>query len=290
MSKQDTGKIRFKTIDGNEAVASVAYRLSEVMAIYPITPSSPMGEWADEWAARGVKNIWGTVPSVVELQSEGGAAGTIHGALQTGALSSTFTASQGLLLMIPNMYKIAGELTPAVFHIAARSLAAQALSIFGDHSDVMAARATGWAMLCSASVQETTDFAADRPRGTLESRVPFVHFFDGFRTSHEVGKIAMISDEVLRAMIRRGARAGASRPRLDAGPSGAPRHGAESRRVFPGARSGQQVLPRRARHRAEGDGQVRRTDGPPVPAVRISRRAGRRARDRGDGFGLRSGA
>ena len=168
MSKQDTGKIRFKTIDGNEAVASVAYRLSEVMAIYPITPSSPMGEWADEWAARGVKNLWGTVPSVVELQSEGGAAGTIHGALQTGALSSTFTASQGLLLMIPNMYKIAGELTPVVFHIAARSLAAQALSIFGDHSDVMAARATGWAMLCSASVQETADFAAIAHAATLE--------------------------------------------------------------------------------------------------------------------------
>ncbi len=200
MSKNN-GKVRFKTIDANEAVASVAYRLSEVIAIYPITPSSPMGEWADEWAARGLKNLWGTVPSVVEMQSEGGAAGAVHGALQTGSLSTTFTASQGLLLMIPNMYKIAGELTPTVFHIAARSLAAQALSIFGDHSDVMAARATGWGMLCSASVQETTDFAAIAHAAALESRLPFVHFFDGFRTSHEVGKIAEIPNEVLRAMI-----------------------------------------------------------------------------------------
>jgi pyruvate-ferredoxin/flavodoxin oxidoreductase len=195
------GKPVFKTIDGNEAVASVAYRLSEVIAIYPITPSSPMGEWADEWASRGMKNLWGTVPSVIELQSEGGAVGTVHGALQTGTLSTTFTASQGLLLMIPNMYKIAGELTPVVFHIAARSLAAQGLSIFGDHSDVMAARATGWAMLCSASVQETADLALVAHAATLDSRVPFVHFFDGFRTSHEVGKIAQLPNEILRAMI-----------------------------------------------------------------------------------------
>src|SRR4029434_2262765 len=146
-------------IDANEAVARVAYALNEVIAIYPITPSSPMGEWADQWAASGVKNLWGTVPSVVELQSEGGAAGVIHGALQTGSLATTFTASQGLLLMIPNMYKIAGELTPAVFHVAARALAAPALSIFGDHSDVMAARMTGWAMLCSSSPQEAHDMA-----------------------------------------------------------------------------------------------------------------------------------
>lgn len=200
MSTQVNGH-QFKTIDANEAVASVAYRLSEVIAIYPITPSSPMGEWADDWAARGMKNLWGTVPSVIELQSEGGAAGTIHGALQTGSLSTTFTASQGLLLMIPNMYKIAGELTPVVFHIAARSLAAQGLSIFGDHSDVMAARATGWAMLCSASVQETADFALISHAATLETRVPFLHFFDGFRTSHEVGKIAEIPNDLLRKMI-----------------------------------------------------------------------------------------
>ncbi|MBL9137500.1 MAG: pyruvate:ferredoxin (flavodoxin) oxidoreductase [Verrucomicrobiales bacterium] len=192
---------KFYTLDGNEAVARVAYKLSEVAAIYPITPSSPMGEWADAWAAAGEKNLWGTVPSVVEMQSEGGAAGAIHGALQTGSLATTFTASQGLLLMIPNMYKIAGELTATVFHIAARSLAAQGLSIFGDHSDVMSARSTGWAMLCSNSVQEAQDFALISQAATLEARIPFVHFFDGFRTSHEVAKIEVLPDEVLRAMV-----------------------------------------------------------------------------------------
>jgi pyruvate-ferredoxin/flavodoxin oxidoreductase len=191
----------WKTLDANEAVARVAYALDEVIAVYPITPASPMGEWADEWAAAGVKNLWGTVPAVIEMQSEGGAAGAIHGALQTGALSTTFTASQGLLLMIPNMYKIAGELTPTVFHVAARSLAAQALSIFGDHSDVMAARATGWAMLCAASVQEAQDLALIAHAATLETRLPFLHFFDGFRTSHEISKIKVLPDEVLRAMI-----------------------------------------------------------------------------------------
>lgn len=192
---------QFKTLDANEAVADIAYQLSEVIAIYPITPSSPMGEWADQWAASGYKNLWDTVPAVVEMQSEGGAAGAIHGALQTGSLATTFTASQGLLLMIPNMYKIAGELTPVVFHIAARSLAAQGLSIFGDHSDVMAARQTGWAMLCSNSVQEAHDLALIAHAATLEARIPFLHFFDGFRTSHEVGKIEMIEREVVRAMI-----------------------------------------------------------------------------------------
>ncbi len=188
-------------LDANEAVARVAYALNEVIAIYPITPASPMGEWADAWAAGGVKNLWATVPSVIEMQSEAGAAGVIHGALQTGALSTTFTSSQGLLLMIPNMYKIAGELTPTVFHVAARSLAAQALSIFGDHSDVMAARATGWGMLCSASVQEAQDLALIAHAATLESRIPFMHFFDGFRTSHEISKIDILPDDVLRAMI-----------------------------------------------------------------------------------------
>src|SRR6059036_687056 len=156
---------------------------------------------ADAWAAAGKKNLWGTVPQVIEMQSEGGAAGVIHGALQTGALSTTFTSSQGLLLMIPNMYKIAGELTPTVFHIAARSLAAQALSIFGDHSDVMAARATGWAMLCSASVQEAQDLAFIAHAATLEARIPFLHFFDGFRTSHEIAKVTLLSDEQMRSMI-----------------------------------------------------------------------------------------
>ena len=188
-------------LDANEAVSRVAYGLNEVIAIYPITPASPMGEWADAWSASAVKNLWGTVPSVIEMQSEGGAAGAIHGALQTGALSCTFTSSQGLLLMIPNMYKIAGELTPTVFHIAARSLASQALSIFGDHSDVMAARATGWAMLSSASVQEAQDLALIAHAATLESRIPFLHFFDGFRTSHEISKIDIVTDDIMRAMI-----------------------------------------------------------------------------------------
>ncbi|MGQ9832094.1 MAG: pyruvate:ferredoxin (flavodoxin) oxidoreductase [Thermochromatium sp.] len=189
------------TLDGNEAAAYVAYLTNEVIAIYPITPSSNMGEWADEWSSLGVKNLWGTVPEVIEMQSEGGAAGAIHGALQGGSLATTFTASQGLLLMIPNMYKIAGELTPTVFHVSARALAAQALSIFGDHSDVMACRATGFAMLCAASVQEVMDFALIAQAATLESRLPFVHFFDGFRTSHEINKVERLSVETIRALI-----------------------------------------------------------------------------------------
>ena len=189
------------TMDANEAVARVAYRLNEVIAIYPITPASPMGEWADAWAAEGQPNLWGSVPAVVELQSEAGAAGTVHGALQAGALTTTFTASQGLLLMIPNLYKLAGELTPAVLHVAARSLAAQGLSIFGDHSDVMATRGTGCAVLCSASVQEAGDFAAIATRASLHARLPFLHMFDGFRTSHEIQKLAPLDDALLRAFI-----------------------------------------------------------------------------------------
>jgi pyruvate-ferredoxin/flavodoxin oxidoreductase len=188
-------------LDGNEAAASVAYRLSEVVAIYPITPSSPMAEWADQWRSEGKKNIWGALPIVEELQSEGGAAGALHGALQAGAFSTTFTASQGLLLMIPNMYKIAGELTPATMHVTARTLATHALSIFGDHSDVMACRSTGWAMLASNSVQEAHDLALIAQLATLEARIPFIHFFDGFRTSHEVEKIYPISDEDIRALL-----------------------------------------------------------------------------------------
>ncbi|MGB5873082.1 MAG: pyruvate:ferredoxin (flavodoxin) oxidoreductase [Bacteroidota bacterium] len=194
-------KHRKVTIDGNEAAAFSAHKLNEVIAIYPITPSSNMGEWADEWSAQGRKNLWGTVPSVTEMQSEGGAAGAVHGALQTGALSTTFTASQGLLLMIPNMFKIAGELTPTVFNVSARSVAAHALSIFGDHSDVMATRSTGFALLASNSVQEVMDFVLIAQAASLESRVPFVHFFDGFRTSHEVMKIEELTDEEMRAMI-----------------------------------------------------------------------------------------
>ena len=189
------------TVDGNEAAASVAYRLNEVCCIYPITPSSPMAELADEWSSQGRPNLWGTVPAVVEMQSEGGAAGALHGALQSGALATTFTASQGLLLMIPNMYKIAGELTPAVLHVAARSVAAQGLSIFGDHSDVMAVRQTGFALLASASVQEAHDLALVAQAATLASRVPFVHFFDGFRTSHELNTIELLADDDLRALV-----------------------------------------------------------------------------------------
>jgi len=185
------------TIDGNEAAASVAHRINEVIAIYPITPSSNMGEWADQWSSEGKPNIWGTIPLVVEMQSEGGAAGAVHGALSTGALSTTFTASQGLLLMIPNMFKIAGELTPTVFHVSARSVAAHALSIFGDHSDVMATRTTGFALLASNCVQEVHDFALIAQAASLKSRVPFLHFFDGFRTSHEVQKIEELTDQDL---------------------------------------------------------------------------------------------
>lgn len=189
------------TLDGNEAVASVAYRLNEVCCIYPITPSSPMAELADEWSSTRRENVWGTVPTVVEMQSEGGVAGALHGALQGGALATTFTASQGLLLMIPNMYKIAGELTAAVVHVAARSLATQGLSIFGDHSDVMAVRQTGFAMLASASVQEAHDLALVAQAATLTTRVPFLHFFDGFRTSHELNTVDLLTDEDLRALV-----------------------------------------------------------------------------------------
>ena len=192
------------TVDGNEACASVAYRMNEMAVIYPITPSSTMGELADQWMSEGRLNLWGRGLDVVEMQSEGGAAGAVHGALQAGALATTFTASQGLLLMIPNMYKIAGELTPFVMHVTARTIATHALSIFGDHSDVMAVRQTGFAMLASNSVQQAQDMAAIAQAASLRARVPFVHFFDGFRTSHEVAKIAPLSDDDLRGMIDEG--------------------------------------------------------------------------------------
>ncbi len=191
----------YATIDGNEAVARVAYKLNEVIAIYPITPASTMGEWADQWASEGKVNLWGTIPSIAEMQSEGGAAGAVHGALQTGSITTTFTASQGLLLMIPNLYKIAGELTCTVIHVAARSLAAQGLSIFGDHSDVMSIRGTGFGLLCSASVQEAHDFALITQVASFKTRVPFIHFFDGFRTSHEIQKVELLEDSDLKALI-----------------------------------------------------------------------------------------
>jgi hypothetical protein len=189
------------TIDGNEAAAYVAHKTNEVIAIYPITPSSAMGELSDQWSSEGRPNIWGSVPQVVEMQSEAGAAGALHGALLSGSLATTFTSAQGLLLMIPNMYKIAGELTPAVIHVAARSLATHALSIFGDHQDVMAVRQTGWAMLAANSVQEAMDFALIAQAASLESRIPFVHFFDGFRTSHEIAKVEQLAIEDMQAMI-----------------------------------------------------------------------------------------
>ncbi len=202
MSMNEKPVVREKvTIDGNEAAAFIAHKTNEVIAIYPITPSSNMGEWCDQWSSEGRKNIWGTVPVVTEMQSEGGASGAVHGALQTGSLTTTFTASQGLLMMIPNMFKIAGELTSTVFHVSARSIAAQGLSIFGDHSDVMSARSTGWAMFCSHNVQEVMDFALIAQAATLESRIPFLHFFDGFRTSHEVMKIEELAIDDIKAMM-----------------------------------------------------------------------------------------
>jgi pyruvate-ferredoxin/flavodoxin oxidoreductase len=194
-------KVNRVITDANEAVAWVAYAASEVIAIYPITPASPMGEFADAWRAEKRANVFGTIPEVIEMQSEAGAAGVVHGALQAGSLSTTFTASQGLLLMIPNMFKIAGELTPTVFHIAARAVATHALSIFGDHSDVMACRSTGWGMLCSSNVQEAQDFALIAHSATLLSRIPILHFFDGFRTSHELNCIEEISLDVIQSMF-----------------------------------------------------------------------------------------
>ena len=191
----------FYMTDGNEAAAMVAHQCNEVMAIYPITPSSNMGEWTDQWASEGKKNIFGTIPQVVEMQSEAGAAGAVHGSLQGGALTCTFTASQGLLLMIPNMFKIAGELTPTVFHVSARTVASHALSIFGDHSDVLACRTTGWAYLCAVNVQDTHDMAMIAYAATYRARVPFLHYFDGFRTSHEVNKIEPLSADVVKSML-----------------------------------------------------------------------------------------
>ena len=278
------------TVDGNEAAASVAYRLNEVCCIYPITPSSPMAELADEWSSQGKPNVWGTVPTVVEMQSEGGAAGALHGALQSGALATTFTASQGLLLMIPNMYKIAGELTPAVLHVAARSLAAQGLSIFGDHSDVMAVRQTGFALLASASVQEAHDLALVAQAATLRTRVPFVHFFDGFRTSHELNTIELLSDDDLRALVpeelvqaHRGRALSPERPFIR-GTAQNPDVYFQARETVnpfyarvPGAVEDAMATPRRA-HR------------PPLPRRRLRRTPGGRARDRGHGLRRRDGA
>ena len=257
------------TIDGNEAAAFVAHKLNEVIAIYPITPSSAMGELADQWSSEGRTNLWGTVPLVAEMQSEGGAAGAVHGALHSGSLTTTFTASQGLLLMLPNMYKIAGELIPAVFHVAARSVATHALSIFGDHSDVMGVRATGWAMLASNSVQEVMDFALIAQAATLRARVPFVHFFDGFRTSHEVMKIEALADDDMRAMIDDEPDARPPRARPVARPAHHARQRPEPGCLLPGARGRQLVLPGLPRHCASRHGPICRADRAAIPPVRL---------------------
>ena len=278
------------TLDGNEAVAYVAYHVSEVAAIYPITPSSPMGESSDAWSSIGDKNIWGTVPNVIEMQSEGGAAGALHGALQAGALGTTFTSSQGLLLMIPNMYKIAGELTPTVIHVAARAIAAQALSIFGDHQDAMAARQTGFALLSSNSVQEAMDLALIAHAATLESRIPFLHFFDGFRTSHEVSKIEQLSLDDMRAMIDDDL-VRAHRERALSPDHPVLRGSAQNPDVyFQGRESVNPYYLACPDHRAEHDGQVRAARRPPIPALPVRRRARCRARHHRHGLGRRGGA
>ncbi len=277
-------------VDGNEAAASVAHRVSEVIAIYPITPSSNMGEFADEWSAYGKKNIWGVVPDVIEMQSEGGAAGAVHGALQAGALTTTFTASQGLLLMIPNMYKIAGELTPFAMHVAARTVATHALSIFGDHSDVMACRQIGFALLASGSVQEAHDLALVGPRRDPRGADPLPPLLR--RLPHLAR-----GPEDRAARGRRPALHDARRPHRRAPPAGAhpgqagpPRHRPEPRRLLPGPRGLQPLLPRLPRDRREDDGPLRRADRPPLQALRLRRPPPGRARDRADGLGRRGGA
>ena len=263
--------VKSVVMDGNTAAAHIAYRTNEVFAVFPITPSSTMPELADAWAAQGLKNIWGQIPAIQQMQSEGGAAGAVHGALQSGALTTTFTASQGLLLMLPNMYKIAGELTPCVLYVAARALATQALSIFGDHSDVMSARMTGFALLSAASVQESHDLALVAQAATLEARVPVLFFFDGFRTSHEENTIAVIPDEQIRGRDRRGPGAGAPDPRTDARAPRDQGHGAQSGYVLPGSRGELAVLRPHARHRAARDGQGRRDHRPVVSVVPLQR-------------------
>ena len=254
------------TIDGNTAAAHVAHATNEVIAIYPITPSSVMGEISDAKSAVGEKNIWGNVPTVVEMQSEGGAAGAVHGALQAGALTTTFTASQGLLLMIPNMFKIAGELTSTVFHVSARAIAAQALSIFGDHSDVMSCRSTGWAFLCSNNVQEVMDFALIAQSSTLRSRIPFLHYFDGFRTSHEVQKVTELTFDEMRAMLDDKLIAEHKGSRPQSGQSGHARYRPEPGCLLPGSRDGQPLLPGLREDRSGRDGQIRQADRPQVQA------------------------
>ena len=289
MSNSSTTTRPKVTIDGNEAAAYVAHQSNEVIAIYPITPSSNMGEWADQWSAEQKTNIWGTVPTVIEMQSEGGAAGALHGALQAGSLSTTFTASQGLLLMIPNMYKIAGELTShGLPHRRPRPGRAGALDLRRPQRRD-GARSTGFGMLSSNSVQEVMDMALIAQAATLEARIPFMHFFDGFRTSHEVAKVEQLTADDMRAMIDENLVFAHRARALSPDRPVHPRHRAESRRLLPGARSLQSLLPGRPHHRAERDGQVRRDRRPPVSPLRLLRRARCRARHHHDGLRRRSG-
>ena len=279
--------VKSVVMDGNTAAAHIAYRTNEVFAVFPITPSSTMPELADAWAAQGLKNIWGQIPAIQQMQSEGGAAGAVHGALQSGALTTTFTASQGLLLMLPNMYKIAGELTPCVFYVAARALATQALSIFGDHSDVMSARMTGFALLSAASVQESHDLALVAQAATLEARVP-VHVLLRWlphvaRREHD----RRHSGRADQGRDRRGPGAGAPDPRADARASRDQGHGAQSRYVLPGSRGELAVLRPHARHRAARDGQGRRHHRPVVSVVPLQRSSQGRSRGDRDRIGVR---
>ena len=264
--------MKIMTIDGNTAASHVAYAFSEVAAIYPITPSSPMAEVADEWATAGRTNMFGQKLRLAEMQSEAGAAGAVHGSLSAGALTVTYTASQGLLLMIPNMYKISGELLPCVFHVSARALAAHSLNIFGDHSDVMACRQTGFAMLASNSVQEVMDLALVAHLSTLKSKVPFLHFFDGFRTSHEVSKIEAIDYEDMKKLV----------DMKDISPH-SERYGSEQRYLLPEQRNRQRLLRSGSRNRSEDDGQGFGSDGQKLSFVRLRRRTRRRERHRYNG-------
>ena len=249
-------EIRKETMDGNTAAALASYAFTEVAAIYPITPSSPMAEAVDKWASEGKKNIFGSPVNLMEMQSEGGAAGTLHGSLQAGALSATYTSSQGLLLMIPNLYKIAGELLPGVLHVSARSLASNALSIFGDHQDVMSIRQTGVALLSSGNVQECMDLGCLAHLCALEGRLPFVHFFDGFRTSHEIQKIEVVEPAVLKELLNRDA----LEPGAEPGSSGSPGNDAESGYLFPGKGSNQSILSKTSGNCAELYGSAGRKD------------------------------
>ncbi len=278
---------KIEVMDGNQAAAYASYAFTEVAGIFPITPSSPMAEYVDDWSAKGKKNIFGQTVDVVEMQSEGGAAGTVHGSLEAGALTTTYTASQGLLLMIPNMYKIAGELLPGVFHVSARTVSSHALSIFGDHSDVMACRQTGFALLASAGPQEVMDLAAVARLSAIKGRVPFLHFFDGFRTSHEIQKIEALDYDDLRPLVDMEALSPLRPQRPQPRPPGGPWHHRQPRHLLPGPGGPEQVLHPPAGDRRGVYGQDQPAHWPELPPLRVLRRP-RRHRS-GGGHGLRGG-